>query len=225
MYTPQEQAVLAGLLAETAHGQDQDEMAERLLKEFGSFSGVFEADRRALEKCGLTQRQAVLLVSLCAIARHCARARFSGHPSLEARADLDDYVRALYVGVRNERFSVLCMDGHSRLIEARTLAEGTLRGIRVQSRALIEYVVNTGARRVVFCHNHPGGEVSFSQADIQSTRVFWEELHTLGVTLQDHLLYAGGDVVSMREACGLGETFYFPPQRPPLVRAGRAGSR
>jgi len=213
METPreQEQEILANLLEAFTHGRQGDEMAERLLQRFGSFGGVFAADLRALERCGLAEAQAALILALRPIARRCAMNRFGASPSLADPGALADYIRALYVGVGNEQFAALCLNAQRRLICSRMLAEGTLRGIRVQPRALIEYVVQSGATDVIFCHNHPGGQIEFSRTDIQSTRVFWSQLNALGISLIDHMLCAGDSVVSMREACRLDETFYFPP--------------
>ena len=210
MYSLYEQDVLANLLFAASHGRQGGEMAERLMKCFGSFRNVFAADRHALEKNGLTEAQAALILSMRPIARRCAAARFGRHPDLSDRRTLEDYIRALYVGARNEQFILLCMNRQERLIEARPLAEGTLRGIRMQVRTLMESVVHTGADCVIFCHNHPGGQAAFSRADIQSTRIFWAQLKTIGVPLLDHILYADDAVVSMRESCHLDETFFFP---------------
>ena len=210
MYSLYEQDVLANLLFAASHGKQGGEQAERLMKCFGSFRNVFAADRHALEKCGLSVSQAALILSMRPVARRCAAAKFEKNPDLSDRKTLDDYIRALYVGARNEQFILLCLNGQGRLIEAQRLSEGTLRGIRMQTRTLMESVVHTGAHSVIFCHNHPGGQAAFSRADIQSTRAFWAQLKTIGVPLVDHMLYAAGEVVSMREACHLNETFFFP---------------
>lgn len=221
MYTLCEQDKLANLLFMASYGRQGAETAERLMKRFGSFANVFAAGRGALERCGLTESQAALILSLRFMARRCALERFGRSPDLGSRGALEEYIRALYVGVRNERFILLCLNGQDRLIESRTLADGTLRGLRVHPRTLFESVVQTGASRVVFCHNHPGGKVAFSHADIRSTRVFWAQLNAIGVTLVDHMLCAGEVVVSMRETCRLDGTFYLPPRpQAPSARPG-----
>ena len=211
MDTPSEQELLANLLTAASYGKPRDEEAEQLMKRFGSLSNVFSADRRTLENCGLSDTQAALLLSVRPIAQRSVLAHFGASPDLSDRQVLEDYIRALYIGVRNERFILLCLNRQNRLIEAQTLVQGTLRGIRLQPRTLIESVVRSGAARVIFCHNHPGGQVEFSAADIRSTRIFWNQLKALGVELVDHMLCAGGSVVSMRETCKLDDTFYFPP--------------
>ena len=225
MDTLSEQDLLKNLLSAASYGKRGDEEADRLMKRFGSLNNVFGADRGALEKCGLSETQAALLLSVLPVAQRSALARFGRFPDLNDRQILEDYIRALYVGVRNERFILLCLNPQNRLIEARTLVQGTLRGIRIQPRTLIESVVRSGATRVIFCHNHPGGQVEFSTADIRSTRVFWNQLRALGVELVDHMLCAGASVVSMREACKLDDTFYFPPEvgaRGPARRGGNS---
>ena len=205
-----EQTLLATLLYATSHGRQGDEMAERLLRRFGSLTHVFAASRSALMKSGLSESHAVLLMTVHSIARRCALEQLGPAPNLRDADTLNAYVRALYIGVCNERFVVLSLDGRGRFIDARTVAEGTMREILLQPRTLLDSVMRSGAASVIFAHNHPGGRAEFSSSDIQSTRLFAAMLRSTGIPLLDHMLCAGGEVVSMRRAHSLPEIFSEP---------------
>ena len=202
-----DQDILAGLLSAVSHGRQGEETAARLLRHFGSLKHVFNGGRSALMKCGLSEPQAALLTAMHPVARRCALEPLGPQPDLRDGETLRDYVRALYVGVCNERFMVIGLDKKWQMTGVRTVAEGTMREIPLQPRALIDYVVRSGAAAVIFAHNHPGGHAEFSRSDIQSTQIFANYLRSTGVGLVDHLLCAEGQVVSMRETSRLPGVF------------------
>ena len=175
-----EQDLLANLLYATSYGRQGEETAERLLRHFGSLKHVYGGSRGALMKHGLSEAQAALLMAMHPIARRCA---------LEDLGPLD---------------------GRGRFIEAKTVAQGTMREIPLQPRTLLDFAVQSGASSVIFVHNHPGGQGQFSRADIQSTQIFANYLRSTGISLLDHLLYSRGEVVSMRRSCHMPEVFARP---------------
>ena len=205
--------LLANLLYAASYGRQGEEMAERLMRHFGSLKHVFGASRGALTRLGLSEAEAALIMAVHPIARHCALKAFGPAPSLQEPGALHDYVRALYVGACNEQFIVINLDKKGRLIDARTVAEGTMREVPLLPRTLLDCVMRSGAASVVFAHNHPGGQRTFSQADILSTQVFSTYLKSTGVALLDHILYASGETISMRAVCRMPELFAPPPAR------------
>ena len=55
------------------------------------------------------------------------------------------------------------------------------------------------AAAVVLAHNHPGGTVKPSQADMKLTRTLQEALALIDVTVRDHIIVAQGKYLSMAE--------------------------
>jgi len=54
------------------------------------------------------------------------------------------------------------------------------------------------AHSVVLLHNHPSGNPVASQADIQLTRRLYEAGRIVGVFVEDHIIVAGYEYVSLR---------------------------
>ena len=54
------------------------------------------------------------------------------------------------------------------------------------------------AKAVILVHNHPSGERERSRADIDMTAELKAALALVTVTLHDHLIVAGQDVVSFK---------------------------
>jgi len=56
---------------------------------------------------------------------------------------------------------------------------------------------------VVLAHNHPGGSVSASGADIEATRQIVRVFELLDIHVLDHIIVAGGKYYSFSENGGL----------------------
>lgn len=56
-----------------------------------------------------------------------------------------------------------------------------------------------GCEGVLLAHNHPGGDPEPSQADLQTTRRLSRLLEGVDVSFLDHLIFAGGEMTSLRQ--------------------------
>ncbi|MET0362342.1 MAG: JAB domain-containing protein, partial [Sphingobium sp.] len=56
----------------------------------------------------------------------------------------------------------------------------------------------TGACSLFVAHDHPSGDPRPSRTDIDTTRRIWRLARTLGVSLQDHMIFAGRQMFSFR---------------------------
>jgi DNA repair protein RadC len=65
-------------------------------------------------------------------------------------------------------------------------------------RRILEDALRLGAHGMVVAHNHPSGDPQPSADDVASTRELSETAARLGIRLHDHLIFAGGEAVSLR---------------------------
>jgi DNA repair protein RadC len=76
---------------------------------------------------------------------------------------------------------------------------GSLSQTMVYPREVAKTALALGADGVVLAHNHPGGTVKPSQADMKLTRTLQEALALIDVTVRDHIIVAQGKYLSMAE--------------------------
>ncbi len=107
---------------------------------------------------------------------------------------------ALTLGDRDcEYFCILLLDAHHRFLRFVELFRGTIDGASVHPREVVKLVLEAQAAAVVLVHNHPSQNDKPSAADEQITRRLKSALDLIDVRVLDHLLVAGGDVVSFAE--------------------------
>ena len=110
-----------------------------------------------------------------------------------------DYLSLKLGTLEHETFCVMLLDSRHRLIEFVELFRGTIDGSSVYPREVVKLALAKNAAAVVCAHPHPSGVAEPSHADEMITRRLREALGLVDIRLLDHLIVAGGVVVSMAE--------------------------
>lgn len=190
--------ILELLLTYAIPQRDVNPLAHQLIDHFGSLSAVFDAHVSELEKVPGMGRTAATL--LCMVPQLTSRYQFSAmgdKPELSTLAKAKQYCKALFVGVHEERFYIICLDHHGRVIHRELAHVGTLDQIMVYPRTVAEIAMRHHARAVMLAHNHPGGILQPSQEDYSTTRVIIQALRGIQIDVVDHLIVSGSGVYSM----------------------------
>jgi DNA repair protein RadC len=64
---------------------------------------------------------------------------------------------------------------------------------------VVKRVVELGASAIILVHNHPSGDPTPSQSDIDTTRQLAAALGTINVVLHDHVIVGRNKEVSLRK--------------------------
>ena len=121
-----------------------------------------------------------------------------------------EYVRPLFLGLRNEVLYLILLDDKCRPLRDMRIAEGVPNRVQVDTHKLLRDVARTDATCGILAHNHPTGLAVPSEADMIATMGIMQALGPLGVSIIDHIIVAGEDACSMRDRGCL-----------PMYRAGR----
>jgi DNA repair protein RadC len=91
------------------------------------------------------------------------------------------------------------LDKRHRLIEYVELFRGTIDGASVHPREVVKLALAKNAAALLVAHPHPSGVAEPSHADEVITQRLKEALALVDIRVLDHLIIAGGDVISMAE--------------------------
>ena len=180
--------------------KDTKALAKILLREFGSFSGVFNADDTRLAKVkGLGPTSIAHLKVIQAVAARFGRDRIAvEQPILASWTQLIDYCHAQMAFETVEQFRILFLDKKNRLIADEVQQTGTVDHTPVYPREVIKRALELSASALILVHNHPSGDPSPSGADIRMTRAIADVATPLGITLHDHLIVGKSGHASLR---------------------------
>jgi DNA repair protein RadC len=180
--------------------RDTKPLAKLLLKEFGSFSGVFSASEARLKSIkGLGPTTIANLKVIQAVAVRFGRDRIDAEqPILSSWTQLIDYCRAQMAYESIEQFRILFLDKKNRLIADEVQQTGTVDHTPVYPREVIKRALELSATALILVHNHPSGDPSPSAADVRMTREIADVAKPLGITLHDHIIIGKSGHASLR---------------------------
>jgi DNA repair protein RadC len=104
----------------------------------------------------------------------------------------------IFVEIRQERLVVAHLDTHGHLLGLNTSDAGREDEVALPIREIVQEALTLGAQAIVIAHNHPSGDPRPSEQDRIWTRKLAEVGKALGLTLRDHLIFAGGECRSLR---------------------------
>ena len=94
---------------------------------------------------------------------------------------------------------MLFMDVHNRLLSYQPMFRGSVSQTMVYPREVAKTALALGADGVVLAHNHPGGNVKPSPADLKLTQSLKDALGLIDVAVRDHIIVAQGKYLSLAE--------------------------
>lgn len=192
--------VLELLLFYSIPVKDTNEIAHALIRRYGSLSAVLEADVADLMTIpGIGKNSAVFLSMLPSISRRYFKDRWGDKPQLNSTTRAGKYLVSLFAGRSYELFYIICLDAQNRVNHAALVHEGTIDQAAVYPRVVVETALRHQSHSVMIAHNHPGGTLRPSAADIEVTRLVKSALEPISIRVLDHIIVAGDGYFSFAD--------------------------
>lgn len=112
--------------------------------------------------------------------------------------DAADIFRAYFTGADREIFAVGLLDRKNNILGINTVSVGGLSSSIVHPREVFKPAIVIGAASIILAHNHPSGDPTPSQPDIDITRRLSGAGALLGIEVLDHVI-VGDTHYSMKE--------------------------
>src|ERR1700759_3092196 len=179
--------------------RDTKPLAKALLKKFGSFAEVIHApEARLREVDGIKDASVNQLKLIAAAASRIARGGIKRSLALSSWNDVIDYCRSGMAFADKEQFRLLFLDKRNKLIADEIQQTGTVDHTPVYPREVIKLSLELAATALILVHNHPSGDPTPSQADIQMTKAIIAIASPLGISVHDHIIVGKGGHPSLK---------------------------
>ncbi len=187
------------VLYTTGRIKDCKGLAKKLLDQFQSLAGVFNAELYQLADLGpIDQDIFNAFRAVRGVAGHLARQEIGERPVITNWDKLLVYLRATMAHKNVEQFRALFLDRSNVLLADEMQSEGTIDHTPVYPREVVKRALMLDASAVLMVHNHPSNQVNPSQADIEMTRRIKNALDAVGIVLHDHVIVSKGGHTSFR---------------------------
>ena len=192
--------VLELLLYYSVPRKDTNELAHRLLNDFGSLDVLFEADALDIKRVSEVNEQTAVLISMVPrLAGRYMNVKYAEKAILDSSDKIGAFAVSLFAGKTYECFYCICLDNRKKLIAAAKISEGTVNEAGVYPRRAATEALKFNAVSVVLAHNHPSGNTEPSESDFITTDVVRSALSPLGIDVPDHIIAGGSKYYSFAE--------------------------
>tara|TARA_R110000824_G_scaffold161984_1_gene337513 strand:- start:151 stop:918 length:768 start_codon:yes stop_codon:yes gene_type:complete len=191
--------VLAELL-ETVALNEASRFSCELLDEFGSIGRVLGASEDALHRVLGTNKVIITLlkatekIMIANLQNELPRRLVSATDQRLVR-----YLRVRMGSRTTETMRVLFLDSSNHLLRDQEFGAGSPRRMFVQPRCILKRALELDASGIILAHNHPGGNVTPSQSDIEFTRSINALCLELEIRLHDHIIITSDQWASFRK--------------------------
>ena len=98
-----------------------------------------------------------------------------------------------------EHLVVLLLDTKNNIKKKVVVSKGTINSSMVHPREVFKIAIRESANAIIIAHNHPTGDPTPSQEDIEVTKRLSDVGKTIGIDLLDHIIVGSRGYRSLRE--------------------------
>lgn len=147
---------------------------------------------------GVGQAKACRLVAAIELGKRVLSTPLEG-VFVKSAADAVKIVAPSILNEKKEVFVGLYLNTKNRLLRKEIISIGSLDKSIAHPREVFKPAIEESAAGIVVLHNHPSGDASPSEEDIELTKELKEAGELLGIELLDHIIIGKNSYVSMRE--------------------------
>ena len=151
--------------------EDVLEMSGRIIRDYGEKSILAEKDAKKLAKeLNVSEGKACQIVATGELGRRFYDRSQSGFATLRTAKDVYEYLQDMR-NLSKEHLRGLYLNSHNRVV-----------------RDVFRPAIESNAAAVILAHNHPSGEATPSEEDIEITKQLVQAGKIVGISLLDHVI-------------------------------------
>lgn len=192
--------LLAVLLRTGTTRETAVQLASRILARAGGLRALPDLSLEELEGFhGVGAAKAVMLKAALELGRRLATAPRQEAASITSPRQAAELFMEELRYKKKEYFKVLLLNIKNQVISREEISVGSLNASIVHPREIFNAPLRKSAASVILVHNHPSGDPSPSQEDLEVTRRLVEAGGILGIAVRDHIIIGDGCYLSFKE--------------------------
>ena len=168
------------------NNDDLGELARLSVAEFQKYKGIGSA-------------KAVALVAMLEIGRRRASAKALDKSAIYSSIDAYKLLGPQLRDLNHEEFWLIILNQSAKVIRTEKISSGGIAGTVADPKLIFKKVLDQYGVAIILVHNHPSGNLTPSQADIDLTRKLVEAGAILDIKVHDHLIIGGDSFYSFAD--------------------------
>jgi DNA repair protein RadC len=140
---------------------------------------------------GIGEAKAITIIAALELGRRRKELEAEEKPRITGSKDAYELLKAHLLDIPHEAFWVVLLNRANRVIKKNQISLGGVSGTVADPKIIFKLALEELASGIILAHNHPSGNLTASQADIDLTKKLKEAGKLLEIQVLDHLIIAG----------------------------------
>jgi len=192
--------LLAIILRTGTMGENILNLSNRIIKECGGLNGLLcSSGEEFMNLNGIGAAKAAQLLALAEISRRFKTFKAGEAYKISQPKDAAELVMENMRYLKQEHLKLLMLNTKNVVIAVKDVSVGSLNSSIVHPREVFCEAIKRSSASIIICHNHPSGDPTPSNEDINVTHRLREGGKLLGIDLLDHIIIGDGKYISLKE--------------------------
>lgn len=187
------QELLAIILRTGTKSESALDLARRLITNYGGITFIAKSSVYELSKIkGIGLAKACEIKACVEIGKRLNSFKGNNRVKITSPEDVAMLVMDEMRFLSKEHFRVIFLNTKNYVIQIKDISIGSLNSSIVHPREVFIEAIKVSSAAIILCHNHPSGDVTPSQEDINITKRLIEAGKIIGIEVLDHIII--GDI-------------------------------
>lgn len=192
--------LLAIILRVGTKSESAINMANRILGSNGGLQYLSSATVQELGNIkGIGSAKAAQIKAALELGKRLRGFRSDVKVKISSPEDIVEIVMEDMRYLKKEYLKTIFLNTKNIVIDVKDLSIGSLNSSIVHPREIFSEAIRKSSSSIVICHNHPSGDPTPSQEDINITKRLFEVGKLVGIDLLDHVIIGDGNYISLKE--------------------------
>ncbi|PWI59008.1 RadC family protein [Sulfoacidibacillus thermotolerans] len=199
--------LLAIVLGTGRRGESAIAVGERVLSHVGGLRELLDVQVTELRQVsGVGAAKAATILAAIELGHRLHVTAEALPQKIASPEDAARYLMEKLRFLRKEHFVTIHLDTKHQILGEEVVSIGSLNASIVHPREIFKTAVKRSAAAIICAHNHPSGDPTPSQEDIEVTRRLAAAGAILGVEVLDHIVIGDKRFISLRERGHFADT-------------------
>lgn len=148
---------------------------------------------------GIGKIKALQIKAMLELSKRMAREKREARLKVSDPRTLAEYFMEILRHEKNECFMVTLIDAKCKMMGYEVVSKGSLTASIVHPREVYKVAIKKSAHSIIVLHNHPSGDPTPSEEDLQITKRLKSVGEVIGIPLLDHIIIGDNSYKSLRE--------------------------
>ncbi len=148
---------------------------------------------------GIGPVKAIQILALLELNKRITKEKYGNKEKVTSPSILSSYFMEELRHSREEQFIIALLDAKCKMIDYEIVSKGSLTASIVHPREVYRIAIQKSAHSIIAIHNHPSGDPTPSEEDIQLTKRLLKVGDIVGIPLLDHIIIGDRIYKSFKE--------------------------